>query len=1026
MSNQLVKKNPAEGYQNVFPKTWIDAIKDKESGVSLQEILQGFNMYFLSYNGSRALTRCKVPTVLRKEGLWITYVLYDHTVVTEWYNSDQIDDNSWSMDSNWRVASNFLVGDISVSADGYWVINGEKTEARAQGEQGVTPLLRVGANSKLQVSYNAGKAWKDISDYIIPRFRWNQGVGATAGTIQISMDLGKTWTNLSNEITNNLRISRYIGINESLPTSGVAEGTIYMKGPYYDESDTSNANPIYRMWIYAWKGNTLAWQDNGEFTSISTGIVQERGNSTTEVMSQDAITRELTELELEIGIPKITFEQGVITTSGQLVYATNRISSIYIKGPFTFKVKDGYLIRIFAEYSNRDKSSWITNDPLNYNSGIIDKVSATYNGSNYIRIVVIKSDTTSDILPNEDVIDALVLHDSLKEELLSDIRENTLAIEKCNKKICINKADANKVIPVLYLDMSGYTGSADVSRISIRNLMAGTINYWGIALNDNDGNLLVDVDVVEENAKPKKLERVASNGIYIYVEFNWDALPEFGKNYFSDGSYLLTPFAFLGNYRELYNIKTAVTYSPQNLTDFEKQVARDNIGASATKDATLETAFDQGVIATDGSLIHSTTRISSHYIRGPFKVKVKSGYVIKIVAEYSSESVSGWKTNDPMNYGGGILNWTELIYNIPDYAKIVVTKSDGTSEISKDEDVIAELNKIIYGDIISVNFDTENSYYDANSGNVVAQSNTVRTSAFYPLEEYIYKFTGGIDKDIAAVCYYDANLNFLGASAIQEEAVFYIDTNINDIAQIPDTAKYVRFSAYQSNDYYCCVKCYKIGQEQLALKWKDKKWVCVGDSLTDLGNRAHVRYFDYIKINTGITPINYGNAGSGYAKKQEQNLAFYQRVTNIPTDTDVITIFGSFNDLSAGLELGTPSDTGTTTLCGCINTTLDAIFTRVPLAIVGIVTPTPWDSYMPGRDSSYKNYVDALITIARNRSVPCLDLWRCSNFRMDDTSFKAAIFPIDLSKGQGAIHPNDKGNEMIAPKFMEFLNSLLF
>lgn len=298
MNSQLVKNNPAEGYQNVFPKTFIDAIKDKESGIPLQEILQGFNMYFLSYSGSRALTRCKVPTVLRKEGLWITYVLYDHTVVTEWYNSDQIDDNSWSMDSNWRVASNFLVGDVSVSADGYWVINGEKTEAKAQGEQGITPLLRVGANNKLQVSYNAGKAWKDISDYIIPRFRYTRGTtNDTAGIIQISMDLGKTWTNLSNEITNNLRISRYIGTNESLPTSGIAEGTIYMKGPYYDEGDTSHANPIYRMWVYAWKDNTLAWQDNGEFTSISTGVVQERGTSTTEVMSQDAVTKELTELE---------------------------------------------------------------------------------------------------------------------------------------------------------------------------------------------------------------------------------------------------------------------------------------------------------------------------------------------------------------------------------------------------------------------------------------------------------------------------------------------------------------------------------------------------------------------------------------------------------------------------------------------------------------------------------------------------------------------------------------------------------
>lgn len=301
MSNQLVKKNPAEGYQNVFPKTFIDAIKDKESGVSLQEILQGFNMYFLSYNGSRALTRCKVPSVLRKEGLWITYVLYDHTVVTEWYNSDQIDDNSWSMDSNWRVASNSLVGNVSVSADGYWVINGEKTEAKAQGEQGVTPLLRIGANNKLQVSYNAGKAWRDISDYIVPRFRYTRGTtNDTAGIIQISMDLGKTWANLSNEITNNLRISRYIGINESLPTFEVAEGTVYMKGPYYDEGDTSNANPIYRMWVYAWKGDTLAWQDNGEFTSISAGVVQETGDSETEVMSQRAVTNKFIELESEV------------------------------------------------------------------------------------------------------------------------------------------------------------------------------------------------------------------------------------------------------------------------------------------------------------------------------------------------------------------------------------------------------------------------------------------------------------------------------------------------------------------------------------------------------------------------------------------------------------------------------------------------------------------------------------------------------------------------------------------------------
>ena len=347
---QLIKKNSQEGrYEDIFPKTFIDAVIDRESGTTLTDILSNFNMYFLSYNGSKALTRCKIPTILRKEGLWITYVLYDHTVVTEWYNSNQIDDNSWGMDSNWRIASNNLVGDVSVSADGYWVINGLKTEAKAQGETGDTPSIRVGTNNKLQVSYNnkswrdvndhdmyyelrisgnklqqsndLGKTWHDISDYIASRFRISNN------KLEQSVDLGQTWTVLSDYIASwfrwsednkvqisrtnsgydwqdfsgsfvdNVRIKKYIGINESLPTSGVEEGTIYMKGPYYAETDTNNDNPIYRMWVYAWKGDILAWQDNGEFTSIAAGVVQETGTSTSNVMSQASVTREFEKIQ---------------------------------------------------------------------------------------------------------------------------------------------------------------------------------------------------------------------------------------------------------------------------------------------------------------------------------------------------------------------------------------------------------------------------------------------------------------------------------------------------------------------------------------------------------------------------------------------------------------------------------------------------------------------------------------------------------------------------------------------------------
>ena len=100
---QLIKKNSQEGrYEDIFPKTFIDAVLDKESGVTLTDILAMFNMLFLSYNGSRSQTRLQVPSSLRREGLWVTYVLYDKTVVTEWYGAEAIDDTSWGTESNWN------------------------------------------------------------------------------------------------------------------------------------------------------------------------------------------------------------------------------------------------------------------------------------------------------------------------------------------------------------------------------------------------------------------------------------------------------------------------------------------------------------------------------------------------------------------------------------------------------------------------------------------------------------------------------------------------------------------------------------------------------------------------------------------------------------------------------------------------------------------------------------------------------------------------------------------------------------
>lgn len=274
--NQLIKRDALHNIEKVFPQTFIDAIKDKETGVPLNEVLSSFNMYFVAYAGTKEETRKQVPNFLRREGLWLTYVDYDHNIIVEWYNSVDIDDYNWGIDFNWRVGNNYLVGDISITSDGNWVINGEVTEVKAQGEPGVTPLIRVADLNKLEVSYTEGKTWNILSDYIAAWFKWENN------RIQISRDNQATWADLSEEFTTNLSITQYIKTIAELPKTAPL-GSIYMVGPLDGK---------YHLYVYTSGG----WIDNGEFTGLTIGLTQELGNSKTEAVSQDLLTKEINKL----------------------------------------------------------------------------------------------------------------------------------------------------------------------------------------------------------------------------------------------------------------------------------------------------------------------------------------------------------------------------------------------------------------------------------------------------------------------------------------------------------------------------------------------------------------------------------------------------------------------------------------------------------------------------------------------------------------------------------------------------------
>lgn len=216
-------------------------------------------------------------------------------------------------------------------------------------------------------------------------------------------------------------------------------------------------------------------------------------------------------------------------------------------------------------------------------------------------------------------------------------------------------------------------------------------------------------------------------------------------------------------------------------------------------------------------------------------------------------------------------------------------------------------------------------------------------------------------------------------------------------------------------------------------RWAGKIWTVIGDSLSRAPSRTARHYHEYIAERTGITVVNLAQSEGGYYAKPGDR-TFRKQAELIPARSDVITVFGSGNDvqqIAAGtIPLGSAADTEPSTVCGCVNITIGNIFARSPLANLGMILPTPWyktdgnTDWTPGNPGNVmETYCAALTEICRRRSVPFLDLYHGSGLRPADPAFRAAAYSRD---GGGGIHPDERGHILIAAKIRAFLDSLLY
>lgn len=304
--------------------------------------------------------------------------------------------------------------------------------------------------------------------------------------------------------------------------------------------------------------------------------------------------------------------------------------------------------------------------------------------------------------------------------------------------------------------------------------------------------------------------------------------------------------------------------------------------------------------------------------------------------------------------------------------------------------------------------------------------------------------------------YYDENMNIVsGPSDIAADntsaqigclatAKYFRITFIRATNPLPDETETInmlknvmitfQYSMVEYQKYYRNIDAINnegLNASSISNLYKGKKWVCVGDSITERNQHSAKFYHDFVKEDLGFDVINFGVSGTGYKTRDDVQSpttegAFYQRVTQIPASTDVVTIFGSFNDITQGHTLGTPTDTGTSTICGCINATIEAIYAINPAMKLGIISPCPWKEMNPSNSDAVA-YVEALQDICMRNSIPFLNLFYESGLRPWIKAVRDELYNQDAQTDNDfhGTHPNSKGHALLASKIREFLKTLI-
>ena len=205
------------------------------------------------------------------------------------------------------------------------------------------------------------------------------------------------------------------------------------------------------------------------------------------------------------------------------------------------------------------------------------------------------------------------------------------------------------------------------------------------------------------------------------------------------------------------------------------------------------------------------------------------------------------------------------------------------------------------------------------------------------------------------------------------------------------------------------------------------KWVTIGDSLNAFDSLITNNWIKLMITETNANNTNLAISGTGFYRGLNTNTNYINRISAIPADTQLITIAGSFNDLSSSplpeIEVGTATDTGTTTLAGYMNAFFDELLSNFPNASIGVYMTAPWQNYHYGVTRS-DDYVNVLKEICLRRCIPFFDNAYYGNALKPWNTANRTEYYTKTDGTVDGVHPNDKGHVFIYQMLKPFIETL--